>query len=81
MQDADYYYHPNLKDFPFPQGVVASTEEAVKEAAQSERGAPTTEATRQTEEAQLELIQSLKRKADDDLRESGTKKLEKLNDH
>ncbi|KAI4654890.1 uncharacterized protein J4E78_007068 [Alternaria triticimaculans] len=78
-QEADYYYHPNLKDFQFPQGVVASTEEAVEEAAPSERHALTTEANRKTEDAQLEVTQSLKRKADDDLRERGAEKLKKLN--
>ena len=78
-QEADYYYHPNLKDFHFPQGVVASTEEAVEEAARGERHAPTAETTQQTEDAQLEITQSLKRKADDDLRERGAEKLRKLN--
>jgi len=78
-QEADYYYHPNLKDFHFPQGVVASTEEAVEEAARGERHAPTAETTQHTEDAQLEITQSLKRKADDDLRERGAEKLRKLN--
>ncbi|KAI4923964.1 hypothetical protein J4E85_008122 [Alternaria conjuncta] len=78
-QDADYYYHPNLKDFRFPQGVVASTDEAVEEVAQSELDAPTAGATQETQDAQLEITQSLKRKADDDLRERGAEKLRKLN--
>ncbi|KAI4948445.1 hypothetical protein J4E91_005868 [Alternaria rosae] len=80
-QDTDYYYHPNLKDFHFPQGVVATTEEDVEEAAQRERDAPTTEATQKIEDAQLEVTQSLKRKANNDLREGGTKRLRKLNYH
>ncbi|KAI4927200.1 uncharacterized protein J4E92_006366 [Alternaria infectoria] len=79
-QEADYYYHPNLKDFHFPQGVVASTEEAVEEAAQSKLDAPTAGATQNTRDAQPEITQSLKRKADDDLREAGAEKLRKLND-
>ncbi|KAI4630897.1 hypothetical protein J4E83_002422 [Alternaria metachromatica] len=78
-QEADYYYHPNLQDFQFPQGVVASTKEAVEEAAQSEHNAPTTRATQNTKDAQPEVAQSLKRKADDDLRERGAEKLRKLN--
>ncbi|KAI4687306.1 hypothetical protein J4E81_008155 [Alternaria sp. BMP 2799] len=78
-QDADYYYHPNLKDFQFPQGVVPSTEKVVKDANQSERDAPTAEAEQETQDAQLEIAQSLKRKADDDLRERGAEKLRKLN--
>ncbi|KAI4693729.1 uncharacterized protein J4E84_002304 [Alternaria hordeiaustralica] len=78
-QDADYYYHPNLKDFQFPQGVVPPTEKVVKDAAQSERDAATAEAEQATQDAQLEIAQSLKRKADDDLRESGAEKLRKLN--
>ncbi|KAI4708026.1 hypothetical protein J4E89_007145 [Alternaria sp. Ai002NY15] len=78
-QEADYYYHPNLKDFHFPQGVVASTEEVVEEAAQSEPDAPTAGATQSIKDAQPEITQSLKRKADDDLRERGAEKLRKLN--
>jgi len=78
-QNADYYYHPNLKDFQFQQGVVPFTEKVVKDATQSERDAPTAEAEQETQEAQLEIAQSLKRKADDDLRERGAEKLRKLN--
>ncbi|KAI4958190.1 hypothetical protein J4E86_003787 [Alternaria arbusti] len=79
-QEADYYYHPNLKDFHFPQGVVASTEEAVEEAVQSELDASTAGATQSIKDAQPDATQSLKRKADDDLRERGAEKLRKLND-
>ena len=79
-QEADYYYHPNLKGFHFPQGVVASTEEAVEEAVQSELDASTAGATQSIKDAQLEVTQPLKRKADDDLRERGAEKLRKLND-
>jgi len=79
-QEADYYYHPNLKDFHFPQGVVATTEAAVEEAAQSELDALTARATQSIKDAQPEVTQSLKRKADDDLRERGAEKLRKLND-
>ncbi|KAI4649367.1 hypothetical protein J4E93_003684 [Alternaria ventricosa] len=76
-QEADYYYHPNLKDFHFPQGVVVSTEEVVKDAA--ELDAPTGGATQSSKDAQPKVTQSLKRKANDDLRESGAEKLRKLN--
>ncbi|KAI4910324.1 hypothetical protein J4E90_007758 [Alternaria incomplexa] len=79
-QEADYYYHPNLKDFHFPQGVVATTEAAVEEAAQSELDALTARATQSIKDAQPEVTQPLKRKADDDLRERGAEKLRKLND-
>ncbi|KAI4635765.1 uncharacterized protein J4E87_000721 [Alternaria ethzedia] len=78
-QEADYYYHPNLKDFHFPQDVVASTEKAVEEAAQSELDAPIAGATQSIKDAQPEVTKSLKRKADGDLREPSAKKLRKLN--
>jgi len=78
-QEADYYYHPNLKDFHFPQGGGASIEDTVEEAAQIEPDTPTVGATQETQDAQLEITQSLKRKADDDLREGGAEKLRKLN--
>ncbi|KAI4649914.1 uncharacterized protein J4E79_009761 [Alternaria viburni] len=78
-QEADYYYHPNLKDFHFPQGVAPPTEEVIEKAAQSEPDAPTAEAEQETQDAQLDIAQSLKRKADDDLRERGAEKLRKLN--
>jgi hypothetical protein len=56
------YHHLNLKDFKFPQGVVASAEEKVGGLSQSEEHVPIIEASHRVQDARLEPARSAKQK-------------------